>query len=90
LFAEDEPAGDPGGLGAFGAAAVKEVGGAVELQENPAEGFEFGGEFGAEGERFGSHPPIVAGEKAAFRELAANGLGAGGRGGEINRRSHTG
>lgn len=83
-----EPAGDPVGGFAGDAASVEEIGGAIELEKDAAEGFDFAGEGGWERKGVQGDPPVEVGEETAGREPVADLAGAigrfgGGRGGGL-------
>ena len=71
-FAEIEPAGDPFRLFAFDALAVKQIDGAIKLQQHAAEGFEIFGQRRLEPERGRGHAPFVSGEQPAAWHPAAD------------------
>src|SRR5438552_11694702 len=58
-----QPPCDPLGLLAFGALAIKEIDGAVELKQHTAEIFQVFGELRTEAERGRGGSPLVAGEE---------------------------
>ena len=63
-----EEFGDPCGLAAFHAMAVKKFAGADEEGEAVAQFFEFAGEVVGKGERTRGNPPFLLMEKPALRQ----------------------
>ena len=82
-FPKVEPAGDPFGLFAFGALAVEQIDGAIKLEEDAAQGFDFLGERFAEREGGGADAPFLAGEETAGGQGGADELGSLWRSGVI-------
>ena len=79
-LAEVEPAGDPIGLLAFGTAAIKQVDGAIKLEEDPAERFDFASHLFSERKGGGGDMPVHAGEQAVGWQGITNkprGVGGG-------------
>jgi hypothetical protein len=73
-FAAVEPIGDPRGLFARSALAVKQIDGPIKLEKEAAKGLEFAGDLFAEGKGGSTHAPVLVLEETAHGKMIADEL----------------